>query len=248
MCTYTQLTSSLISTLLNRHAGDVGMSDSLSARLLEATPTLFSQDDAIASKAQELVTMATGSKNKYEQLSLLRESVKVSLYSTVCLFIALMLTCILQLHTCKYILQRFSKVTHLIPLSTVCTSYVNLHYHEGIVELVLSSAAQVDPQNLGLHYYKSNQPPGDVVGHGAFMERLKIYSTITGTLKSLLDKQLQPAAPSSAVPAQPGPPLAKPEEKETPDPRKEVEIVFLKYFCVWRHIDIQPYLPSLMIW
>ena len=75
---HTQLTSSLISTLLNRYAGDVGMSDSLSARLLEATPTLFSQDDAIASKAQELVTMATSSQSKYEQVGLLRESVKVS--------------------------------------------------------------------------------------------------------------------------------------------------------------------------
>ena len=79
ICTVLQLTSSLISALLNHYAGDVGVSDSLSARLLEATPTLFSQDDAIASKAQELVIRATGSKNKYEQLGLLRESVKVNL-------------------------------------------------------------------------------------------------------------------------------------------------------------------------
>lgn len=123
-------------------------------------------------------------------------------------------------------LQRFSKVTHLIPLSAVCNNFVNLHYHEGIVELVLSSAAQVDPQNLGLHYYKSNQPPNDVVGQGAFMERLKIYATITGTLKMLLERQLQPVAPSSAVPAQPGPPPAKPDQEETPNPRKEVVSTF----------------------
>ena len=79
MYSWLQLTSSLISALLNRYAGDVSMSDSLSARLLEATPNLFSQDDAIASKAQELVIRATGSKSKYEQLNLLRESVKVNL-------------------------------------------------------------------------------------------------------------------------------------------------------------------------
>ena len=76
-----QLTSSLISSLLNRYAGDVGMSDSLSARLLEATPSLFSHDDAVASKARELVTMATSSQSKYEQLNLLRDSVKVSMHS-----------------------------------------------------------------------------------------------------------------------------------------------------------------------
>jgi hypothetical protein len=97
------------------------------------------------------------------------------------------------------------------------------------VELVLSSAAQVDPQNLGLHYYKSNQPPADVVGQGIFMERLKIYATITETLKRLLKKQLQPVAPSSAVPIQPGPPPARPEEENTPDPKKEVEVASLNY-------------------
>lgn len=94
---------------------------------------------------------------------------------------------------------------------------------------MLSSAAQVDPQNLGLHYYKSNQPPADVDGQGKFMERLKIYATITETLKRLLEKQLQPVAPSSAVPIQPGPPPARPEEEETPDPKKEVKVASLSY-------------------
>ena len=114
----------------------------------------------------------------------------------------------------------------------MCESYDNLHYHEGIVELVLSSAAQVDPQNLGLHYYKSNQPPGDVVGQGAFMERLKIYATITKTLEKLLKDQLQPVAPSSAIPAQPGPPPAKPDKEELPNPRKEVDVISLWFSCV----------------
>lgn len=144
-----------------------------------------------------------------------------------------------------YTLQLFSKVTHLIPLPTVCESYDNLHYHEGIVELVLSSAAQVDPQNLGLHYYKSNQPPGDIVSQGAFMERLKIYDTITKTLKNLLKDQLQPVAPSSAVPAQPGPPPAKPDKEELPNPRKEVNMILVFLFCVHLATYAYIYLTSL---
>ena len=56
------------------------MTDSLTARLRDLTPSLFSQDDAIASKATELVTMATTIKNRYEQLSMLRESLKVHCY------------------------------------------------------------------------------------------------------------------------------------------------------------------------
>ena len=126
-------------------------------------------------------------------------------------------------------LQLFSRVTHLIPLPSVCESYDNLHYHEGIIELVLSSAVQVDPQNLGLHYYKSNQPPGDVIGQRAFMERLKIYATITKILEKLLRDQLQPVAPSSAIPAQPGPPPAKPDKEELPNPRKEVDMIYFSF-------------------
>ena len=79
---HSQLTSSLITTLLNRYAGDVGMSESLTTRLLEDTPTLFSHDDAVASKAKELVSMAMSSKSKYKQLGFLRESVKVSVIMT----------------------------------------------------------------------------------------------------------------------------------------------------------------------
>ena len=98
---------------------------------------------------------------------------------------------------------------------------------------MLSSAAQIDPQNLGLHYYKSNQPPADLIGQGVFMERLKIYATITEILKRLLEKHLQPVAPSSAVPNQPGPPPSRPEEEETADPRKEVhvEMACLGYYA-----------------
>ena len=89
------------------------------------------------------------------------------------------------------------------------------------------------------------------------MERLKIYATITETLKMLLEKQLQPAAPSSAVPNQPGPPPAKPEEQETPDPQKEVTYIILtgNDLIVLSLNSLQPSLPpslhcpfSLMIW
>ena len=97
---------------------------------------------------------------------------------------------------------------------------------------MLSSAAQSDPQNLGLHYYKSNQPPADVVGQGMFMERLKIYATITEALKRLLEKQLEPVTKSSAVPIHPGPPPARPEEEETPNPKKEVEMACSLSYCM----------------
>ena len=72
-----QLTSALITSLLTRYAGDVGVSDTLSARLRDTTPSLFSQNDAVTSKANEMVTLATAAKSRNEQWGLLRESLKV---------------------------------------------------------------------------------------------------------------------------------------------------------------------------
>ncbi len=59
-----------------------------------------------------------------------------------------------------------------MPLATIVEQYSELHYMEGVVELALCSANHKDPQNLGLHFYKSGQPPDDVMGQRAFMERL----------------------------------------------------------------------------
>ena len=53
------------------------MSGEVSARLRETTPSLFSQNDALSNKASELVSMAASTPAKYEQLNMLRESVKV---------------------------------------------------------------------------------------------------------------------------------------------------------------------------
>lgn len=69
--------------------GDTGLSDTLSARLRETTPSLFSQSDAVVNKANEMVTMATAAQGKTEQWSLLRESLKVSIASGAVNFMVL---------------------------------------------------------------------------------------------------------------------------------------------------------------
>ena len=74
---FSQLTSGLISSLLTRYAGDVGISDSLATRLRDTTPSLFSQKDAVVSKANEMVTVATSEQSRTKQWGLLRESLKV---------------------------------------------------------------------------------------------------------------------------------------------------------------------------
>lgn len=62
-------------------------------------------------------------------------------------------------------------MTHQLPLATIVEKYSELHFMEGVVELALCTSSHRDPQNLGLHFYKSGQPPDDVLGQKAFMER-----------------------------------------------------------------------------
>lgn len=87
-----QLTSALISSLLARYAGDLGLSDALSHRLRNTTPSLFSQRDAVNSKASEMITMAADELSRTKQQGLLRESLKVGMAHGVILTLVDLLT------------------------------------------------------------------------------------------------------------------------------------------------------------
>lgn len=187
------LISSVISALLNRYAGDVNMTESLSSRLLEVAPSLYSQDDAIASKARELVTVARTIQNREEQLQRLKESV-----------------------------MYYSKVISRINLPSVCELCRDLKFYSGIVELALCAAGVKDRKNLAIHFYKSGQPQQDVNGQAAYIERQRCYSIVTSTLQQLLVQE-QPAKRPSSVPAQPGPPSPMVERQQPSDPHEEFD-------------------------
>lgn len=67
--------------------------------------------------------------------------------------------------------QLYSEVSPQLNLKEVCSRYQSLCYLEGVIELCLSAAQHKDPQNLGLHFYKSGQPTDDTAGKKAFYER-----------------------------------------------------------------------------
>ena len=67
----------MITSLISRFAGDSIMTDSLMKRLRELAPTIYSDDDAIASKANELVMVAKTLQNRYDQVTRLRDSLQV---------------------------------------------------------------------------------------------------------------------------------------------------------------------------
>ena len=72
-----QMANALITTLMNHFSGDSVMTDNLVKRLRELAPTVYSEDDAVASKANELVMVAKTLQSRYDQVTMLRDSLQV---------------------------------------------------------------------------------------------------------------------------------------------------------------------------
>ncbi|XP_070562899.1 nuclear pore complex protein Nup155-like [Ptychodera flava] len=176
-----ELCSALITALINRYLGDNATTDAISSKLREVCPLLYSTEDAIVSKANELLQTAKQTSNRFEKEEMLKKS-----------------------------LQLFSEVSHQLNLQAVCAEYQAVGFFEGIVELSLTAAHRRDQQGLALHYYRSGEPPEDTQGMQAFVIRLDCYKCVHETLAHLVDvSQAYPQSPG--VPRRPGPPTISTE-------------------------------------
>ncbi|XP_010154801.1 PREDICTED: nuclear pore complex protein Nup155 isoform X1 [Eurypyga helias] len=172
-----ELTGALIASLINCYIRDNAAVDGIIAHLQDICPLLYSTDDAVCSKANELLQRSRQAQSKLEKEKMLRESLK-----------------------------EYQKISNQVDLANVCAQYRQVRFYEGVVELSLTAAEKKDPQGLGLHFYKNGEPEEDVVGLQAFQERLNSYRCITDTLQELMN-QSKAAPQSPSVPKKPGPPV-----------------------------------------
>ncbi|XP_020651332.3 nuclear pore complex protein Nup155 [Pogona vitticeps] len=172
-----ELAGALIASLINCYIRDHAAVDGISSHLKDICPLLYSTDDAICSKANELLQRSRQVQNKSEKEKMLRESLK-----------------------------EYQKISTQVDLADVCAQYRQVRFYEGVEELALTAAERKDPQGLGLHYYKNGEPEEDVTGCQAFQERLNCYKCITDTLQELVN-QSKAAPQSPSVPKKPGPPV-----------------------------------------
>ncbi|OBS78292.1 hypothetical protein A6R68_19317, partial [Neotoma lepida] len=172
-----ELTGALIASLISCYIRDNAAVDGISLHLQDICPLLYSTDDAVCSKANELLQRSRQVQNKSEKERMLRESLK-----------------------------EYQKISNQVDLSSVCAQYRQVRFYEGVVELSLTAAEKKDPQGLGLHFYKHGEPEEDVVGLQTFQERLNSYKCITDTLQELVN-QSKAAPQSPSVPKKPGPPV-----------------------------------------
>ncbi|XP_055087644.1 nuclear pore complex protein Nup155 [Periophthalmus magnuspinnatus] len=171
------LSGALITALINVYIKDNASVDAVSTHLRDLCPLLYSGDDSICSKANELLQSSKQIQSKAEKERTLRESLRL-----------------------------YQQISQHTDLSLVCSQYRHVRFYEGVLELCLTAADKKDPQRLGPHFYKNGEPEDDKVGQQAFQERLLCYKCITDTMQELVN-QSKAAPQSPSVPKQPGPPV-----------------------------------------
>lgn len=171
------LSGALITALINVYIKDNASVDALSNHLRDICPLLYSSDDSVCSKANELLQSSKQIQSKAEKERTLRESLRL-----------------------------YQQISQHTDLSLVCSQYRQVRFYEGVLELCLTAADKKDPQRLGPHFYKNGEPEDDKVGQQAFQERLLCYKCITDTMQELVN-QSKAAPQSPSVPKQPGPPV-----------------------------------------
>ncbi|KAM7443523.1 hypothetical protein ABFA07_007737 [Porites harrisoni] len=189
-----EICSALIDSLIKCYLDDSASTDAISERLRDVCPNLFSNDDAVSTKAGELLMLAKRSRDKTEQERILRDS-----------------------------LQCYRQVTHQIKLDAICSHFESVRFYEGVVDLCLQAAVKCDPQGLALHFYRNGEPHGDVQGEEAFLARQRCYKCILDSLQRLLVVRTAPSQ-SPGRPSRPGPPPAPdPNALTSHDAEKHME-------------------------
>ena len=121
-------------------------------------PSLYSNENAIYSKACEKLKQAINIKNdSYERERLLKEAVDL-----------------------------MKQIGYVANLSQVCETLQSAGCYEAIFELCLTAVEKRDPQNIGLYYYRKSEPAEDTQGQYYFNLRAECYKCMLDVLNTLL--------------------------------------------------------------
>ncbi|XP_014205239.1 nuclear pore complex protein Nup155 [Copidosoma floridanum] len=151
--------SLLIFNLIESYLGDNASIDTVSAKLREICPNLYRSEDAVCSKANEIIIKAKNCTNLEEKDSYLLSALRL----------------------CKEVGPRLN-------IGAVCQQFVACHFYHGVLQLCLSCAEKIDPNNGAVHFYKNNEPIDDQEGHQAYLKRLEIYKEFTAMLDYLYNQ------------------------------------------------------------
>lgn len=114
----------------------------ISNKLRDKCPNLYRHEDAVTSKATELLMTAKNSTSRSEKEQCLRTT----------------------LHLCK-------EAAPTLPLHSICQQFISTDFYEGVVELTAVCAAKSDPEEVGIHFYNNGEPTEDREGYTCYATR-----------------------------------------------------------------------------
>ena len=160
----------LVHCLVETYLNDSANTDAISNRLRQLCPSLYRQEDALSSKAHELLLAAAKLGHGSEKEKMIGEAVGIAVQIAAHLHLDVM-------------------VSHL----TACQAYTR------VVEVCLAAAAKRDPSGLAAHFYNSGENSEDTAGVAAFLGRQEAYKHCTNLLQSLLSAGTAPVMSPRSV-------------------------------------------------
>ena len=107
---------------------------------------MFSNENAIYTKACEKIKQAHIVDNVYDRKNLLTEAINL-----------------------------IKQISYINNLDDICKTLYSVRCYDAIFDLCLNSAAKRDPQNLALYYYRKGELPEDLQGAYYYAQRAECY-------------------------------------------------------------------------
>lgn len=159
-----QLTSALAGSLVRSYLDDNATTEAVSNRLRDVCPSLYRSEDALFTRAQEILLAARTERSPADRQRMLAEALEL----------------------CK-------RVGPQLHLPTACGLLKACGHYAGAVDLCLSVAKRCDPQDLASHFYRRGEPADDERGRRVFAARAECYRAILELLSELRHPQ-QPSS------------------------------------------------------
>jgi hypothetical protein len=121
--------------------------DNLNKNLKNYCPSLFTNENAIYTKACEKIKQAMNiSNNEYERKNLLTEAIGL-----------------------------IKQISYINNLDDICKTLFSVRCYDAIFDLCLNAASKRDPQNISLYYYKKGESIEDLQGAFYYSQRSDCY-------------------------------------------------------------------------
>ncbi|KAH7913029.1 nucleoporin [Hygrophoropsis aurantiaca] len=162
------ISRALVNIVIDQQIGQQISVDTISEVLQQRCGSFCSTDDVMLYKARENVRKAVESKNPAERQNWLGESLRL--------------------------FMKGARILEFDKIREICGEYQQLGYAKGAIELPLSCAQALDPDNIGLEYWYSGSPPNDARSEFSRI-RIRCYELVLDSLNVFEEKTSKGAQP-----------------------------------------------------